>query len=250
MTAGGRGTIRPAMSEPEPSTTPGAGASDPERPARRQLFRRRPAESEPTVVSPDPSVESTMVMAAPQPTEIITAEEAAREAADAGAKKMFRRRIPETAAAADASPSSAVADDAPAEELGSRGPLERERRNLVDERESQVYHLGGLAFELHRRQLLPDGVMRLRADDVERTDDRIREIDASLDAIETDREDRRQRERERRAAGAKPEPEPAGNCPKCGTAFKPNASFCWNCGTPVSVPEPVADPTPTSVDAP
>ena len=143
------------------------------------------------------------------------------------------------------------AGDASAPEPGSRGALERERRTLVDEREGHVYHLGGLAFELHRRGLLPDGVMRLRAGNVEQTDDRIREIDASLDAIEAEREERRRVEKERRAASAPgTAPEPAGVCSSCATAFQSEARFCWSCGTPVSITRAAAEPAAPTVDTP
>ncbi len=234
------------MTEPEPTTAAGDERPDSSAaptPPRRQLFRRRPAETPPAPSEPDPSLENTMIMSAPQPTEIIRAEEVT-SAADDAAERTFRDRP------ADPDASSGQAQrsgEGGAGEPGSRGALERERRGLVDQREEQVYHLGGLAFELHRRERLPDGVMRRRADDVSQIDARIREIDASLDAIEANREERRQRDREKRAA--RPAPEPAGVCPNCGTSFQAEASFCWSCGTAVSRGEPpVAEQTDPSTD--
>jgi hypothetical protein len=240
------------MTEPEPTTAAGDERPDSSAaptPPRRQLFRRRPAEIEPLPSEPDPSLENTMIMSAPQPTEIISAQDVA-SATDDAAERTFGHRPADEAGTPGALPGQAQrSGEDGANEPGSRGALERERRGLVDQREEQVYHLGGLAFELHRRERLPDGVMRRRADDVSQTDARIREIDAALDAIEANREERRQRDREKRAA--RPAPEPAGVCSNCGTPFQPEASFCWSCGTAVSRDEPpVAEQTEPSTDLP
>ena len=82
------------MTEPDSTTAPDAQSVG-ELPAstepRRQLFRRRPAESQPIAAPPDGSDENTMIMAAPQPTEIISAEESAQADADGSSKKLFRR---------------------------------------------------------------------------------------------------------------------------------------------------------------
>lgn len=207
------------MSEAEQTPDPGTPQSAPPgNPPRRQLFRRRPAE--PAVPHADPGAENTVVMEAPQPTEIIRASEAAPPASEAGGP------------------------DPQPEESPSRGALERERRDLVDRREEQVYHLGGLAFEMHRRGTLPAHVLRLRADDVAATDARIREIDERLDQIETERAARREEDRVRRAAKAAPVLDDAGSCAACGTPFRAEAKFCWSCGRPVAVPEADAPATP------
>jgi hypothetical protein len=102
------------------------------------------------------------------------------------------------------------------------GRLRRRRRRLLTRREEAVYHLGGLAFELYRRGLLAEEVMRRRAGDVALLDDTVRDIDVRLDRIERER-------RERRRRGPRAE-EPAGHCLDCRAPFHAEARFCWQCG--------------------
>lgn len=116
--------------------------------------------------------------------------------------------------------------------------LRRDRKRLLTEREEAVYNLGGLAFELYRRGMLTEDVMRLRAGEVAQLDDSVRDIDVRLSEVERAR-------RERRA----PEPaDPAvGCCLVCRTPFRAEARFCWQCGAQV-VPPPVhGDDQPTAV---
>lgn len=118
------------------------------------------------------------------------------------------------------------------------GRLRRRRRRLLTEREEAVYHLGGLAFELYRRDLLPEGVMRLRAGEVATLDDSVRDIDVRLGEIDRARRERR---------GAAPEDPSVGCCLVCRTPFRAEARFCWQCGTQV-VPPPIGgDDQPTQV---
>ena len=116
--------------------------------------------------------------------------------------------------------------------------LRRHRRRLLTEREEAVYHLGGLAFELYRRDLLSEGVMRVRAGEVAQLDDSVRDIDVRLSEVERVR-------RERRAVEvANPS---VGCCLVCRSPFRAEARFCWQCGTQV-VPPPVhGDDQPTAV---
>jgi len=103
-----------------------------------------------------------------------------------------------------------------------------------------VYHLGGLAFELYRRDQLPEGAMRMRAGDVAHLDDTVRDIDVRLGEMERARRERRS-----------PEPaDPAvGCCLACRTPFRAEARFCWQCGNQV-VPPPIGgDDQPTAVIA-
>lgn len=137
-----------------------------------------------------------------------------------------------------AQPTEAI--PAPADPPRPPGPgrLRRDRRKLLTQREEAVYHLGGLAFELYRRDQLPEGVMRLRAGEVAQLDDTVRDIDVRLGEIERERRERRT-----------PEPaDPAvGCCLVCRTPFRAEARFCWQCGTQV-VPPPIGgDDQPTAV---
>ncbi len=120
------------------------------------------------------------------------------------------------------------------------GSLRRERRRLISRREEAVYNLGGLAFELYRRDLLPEGAMRMRAGDVAHIDDTVRDIDVRLGDMERARRERRSR------APADPA---VGCCLACRTTFQAQARFCWQCGNQV-VPPPVGgDDQPTGVIA-
>lgn len=144
----------------------------------------------------------------------------------------------------------AVPGDAPAPADGAQpaeaapataraeGPrqLRRRREQLLTEREETVYHLGGLAFELYRRDRLSDEVMRLRAGHVAQIDDAVRDIDARLDDAERERRVRRVR------AAADPS---VGCCLTCRTPFRAEARFCWQCGSRL-VPDTVGDEQPTA----
>ena len=132
---------------------------------------------------------------------------------------------------------AAEAIPAPPRREGPRR-LRRDRRLLLTQREEAVYHLGGLAFELYRRDLLPDGVMRARAGEVARLDDSVRDIDIRLGEVE----------RARRGRGATEAADPSvGCCLVCRSPFRAEARFCWQCGTQV-VPPPVhGDDQPTAL---
>ena len=115
--------------------------------------------------------------------------------------------------------------------------LRRSRERLLTEREETLYHLGGLAFELYRRDRLSDEVMRLRAGHVAELDDAVRDIDARLSEVERERRDRR----------AKAPADPSvGCCLTCRTPFRAEARFCWQCGAQL-VPPAVGDEQPTAV---
>jgi hypothetical protein len=111
------------------------------------------------------------------------------------------------------------------------GDMRKERRRLVTEREDTVYHLCGLAFELYRRDLLSDEVMRLRAGRVAEIDDAVRDIDVRLAEVERERRERKTRT---------PADPSAGCCLVCRAEFRAEARFCWQCGARL-VPESVGD---------
>ena len=154
-------------------------------------------------------------------------------------------------AAAEPAPAPAAADgDGPPEQPTEvippppkpDGPakLRRERRRLLASREEAVYHLGGLAFELYRRDQLGEEVMRRRAGEVALLDDTVREIDARLGEI-----DRERKERRRRAPGDGI----AGNCLACRAPFRAEARYCWQCGAQL-VPTSDGDDQVTAIITP
>ena len=111
------------------------------------------------------------------------------------------------------------------------GTLHRRRRALIAQRQEAVYHLGGLAFELYRRNLLGEEVMRRRAGEVAMLDDTVRDIDIRLGEMD----------RDRRARRARSSPDlAAGNCVRCHASFAAEARFCWQCGARL-VPESEGD---------
>ncbi len=173
---------------------------------------------------------------------------------DTPRRRWLRRRAEpataETPTPADGAAPAADGAAAPAEEgqptevvaapqePRQEGPrqLRRRREQLLKEREETVYHLGGLAFELYRRDRLSDEVMRLRAGQVAQIDDAVRDIDARLSDVEKERKERRVRT---------PADPSVGCCLVCRTPFRGEARFCWQCGTRL-VPDTVGDEQPTA----
>ncbi|MEW6583611.1 MAG: hypothetical protein AB1416_12720, partial [Actinomycetota bacterium] len=79
------------------------------------------------------------------------------------------------------------------------GRMRRERARLMERRQEVLYHLGGLAFELYRRDLLGEEVMRRRAEEVAEIDRGVLEIDERLATVDRERREKRdERRRERR----------------------------------------------------
>ena len=124
---------------------------------------------------------------------------------------------------------------------GGRAQLRRRRRELLNRRAEVVYHLGGLAFELFRRDLLSEPVMRVRAEEVAELDRSVRDIDERLLALA---------ERPARPARTRKPKEPEGVCPSCGSPHTTVASYCWNCGVQLpkaEAEEPDGSEVPTGV---
>lgn len=138
-------------------------------------------------------------------------------------------------------PAAAIADDVhePAEPEAPSGTerpqtvgqMRRERKRLWDERQEFVYHLGGLALDLHGREMLGDELIARRAEVVSETDRRILELDALLKEAD---DGRRRRSRVR-------EPDPVGYCLGCGAPHQSDAAFCFRCGARISSPEADSD---------
>lgn len=204
----------PTPAEPEPDAaagTPEPDAAPAPTPRRRWLRRRPPAGT----ATPEQAADG-----APAP-EATTPPAADGEAADGEA--------------ADGE-SAAGAEPAPPAAAGTRR-LRRDRRRLISRREEAVYHLGGLAFELYRRDMLNEDVMRRRAGEVAEIDDSVRDIDARLGEIDRERRARRRGE---------PAESSAGCCLTCRTPFRAEARFCWQCGAQL-VPPSVGDEQVTAV---
>lgn len=177
-----------ADSQPQndPESVP---ADESEAPAKRRLFRRRarpaPDSAQDAQATPDGD--------RPEPTE---SDEAPNSEGDA-----------------DPPPS-------PPATPPRRAAIKRDLRRLTEERQESQFHLGGLALELYRRDALTDQVMRLKAAQVLDIDERVQLLDWRLEAMETER-------RQRKGA----EPVVAGSCLSCGADFAPESVFCWKCGT-------------------
>jgi len=163
------------------------------------------------------------------------------EAAAPEKRRLFRRRKRnadrEVTAEAEPTESPAATNEAPddpADEANltataspvaaanspRRSSIKRDLRRLTDERQEAQFHLGGLALELYRRDALSDRVMRQKALEILDVDERVRLLNWRLEAMETER-------RQRKGA----EPPVAGSCLSCGADFAPQSVFCWRCGT-------------------
>jgi hypothetical protein len=114
------------------------------------------------------------------------------------------------------------------------GRLRRRRKRLISDREVAVYHLGGLAFELYRRDLLDEQVLRRRAGAVALIDEAVHDIDMRLEQLDAER-------RERRGGRADTGPATTGNCLTCRAPFQAEARFCWQCGARLTPPDPDLD---------
>jgi hypothetical protein len=130
------------------------------------------------------------------------------------------------------------------------GRLRRERRSLVGRRQEAVYHLGGLAFELFRRDMLTEPVMRLRAEEVADIDRSVIAIDEELLTLDETRRARREERAAVRRETRLRQKEPSGYCLSCGAPYRDPINFCANCGSPVvrPVPEESVDQPTTVVE--
>jgi hypothetical protein len=201
-----------------------------------------------SAMTPTPPPDPTPAGDAAAPADDAAAAEAAPK------RRWLARKRPAQTPAEGAPAQDASAPDAPAEGDGETaaipeattpappapdGPrrLRRDRKKILSQREVAVYDLGGLAFELYRRDLLTEEVMVRRAQEVAQLDDAVRDIDARLGEIERERQERRHR------APADPD---VGCCLVCRTPFRAEARFCSQCGAQV-VPPPIGDEQPTIV---
>jgi hypothetical protein len=179
---------------------------------------------------------------APPPAEETAPAPDGAPAGSASWRRFLPRRRPapsgEAGAEAPADGETEVIPGPPGRERA--GALHRRRRALIEQRQEAVYHLGGLAFELYRRDLLGEEVMRRRAGEIAVLDDTVRDIDIRLSEM-----DRERRERRARSQGDLS----AGSCVRCHAPFRAEARFCWQCGARV-VPESEGDEQVTATIAP
>lgn len=133
------------------------------------------------------------------------------------------------------------------------GALKRERRALLREREDRLRDLGGLVFEMYRRDRFRVDLVTERCADLVALDERLGEVDSLLAAATS-------RGGLRCACGAplawgahfcancgRPAgPRPVVSCARCGTPLPADVKFCGSCGSPVerSRSEPPADTQP------
>lgn len=88
--------------------------------------------------------------------------------------------------------------------------LERRREELVSRFAQLQWDLGGIAYEMARREHYRLDVLTRRAAELQQVDGELGEVERML---------RLER------AGA------AGTCPACGALHAAGAGFCWQCGT-------------------
>lgn len=146
---------------------------------------------------------------------------------DPRARPRFLRRRPravtETGPAADDTQALAIVRPPRARPAAtSLRQVERQRRVLAREREDALFHLGGVALELHRAGVLQDAVVARRAERLLDLDERFRLLDWRREALE--------RERAARRGRALPPEIEAGACLNCRATFATGAVFCAHCG--------------------
>jgi hypothetical protein len=133
--------------------------------------------------------------------------------------------------------------------------LKRERRALLREREQGIRDLGGIVFEMFRRDRFRVELVTERCADLVAIDQRLDELDSLLAASG-------RRGGLRCACGAplawgahfcancgRPAgPRPVVSCARCGSPLPADVQFCGRCGSPVETerprPEPPADTQP------
>jgi hypothetical protein len=137
--------------------------------------------------------------------------------------------------------------------------LKRERRALLREREERIRDLGGLVFEMFRRDRFRVELVTERCGDLLALDQRLNEVDALIATS-----NRRSGLRCECGApvswashfcancGRPVGPRPVVACARCSAPLPAEARFCGRCGSPVEVAsEPPADtqPDPVSKEA-
>lgn len=196
-----------ARQDPAPEAPPPDAGADGEAPRRRTLLRRRTRRIDPGTGDPDPAAAQQTGVIAPAPGDQATG----------------------------------VIESPPPPAAPRAARLRRDRKRLMAEREVLLFHLGGLAFELYRRDMLTEEVARRRAGAVADLDEAVREIDRQLAEADAAR-------RARRHPVAATGPEETGCCTVCRAPFYADARFCMQCGGRFAPADPAAPhPTDTQV---
>jgi hypothetical protein len=121
----------------------------------------------------------------------------------------------------DAATTVARAAGPPRRSLPHPGQLRRERRALLRAREERLRDLGGLMFEMFRRDQFRQDLLVERCEELLLLDERLQELDTLLAATVSARR-----------------PAPAARC-ACGAPIVWGSHFCANCGRPVAATPPV-----------
>jgi hypothetical protein len=127
--------------------------------------------------------------------------------------------------------------------------FKREQRALLREREERIRDLGGLVFEMFRRDRFRVELVTERCADLVALEKRLEELDSSLSAA------RRGGPRCECGAplawgahfcgncGRPVGSRPVVACARCGTPLPAGVKFCGSCGSPVELPEQASDNT-------
>jgi hypothetical protein len=115
--------------------------------------------------------------------------------------------------------------DVPEPLASSTRGLRRQRKRLLQRREEMVFHLGGLAYDLHLLGELEAPVITLRAG-------MIRTLDTTVDAIDA------QLVARGKSGGGQRLPIVVGSCRTCQSLFVADARYCMTCGRTLAPPDP------------
>jgi Double zinc ribbon len=145
-------------------------------------------------------------------------------------------------------PARTAAGEAP-RRASHPGALKRERRALLREREDRLRDLGGLVFEMFRRDRFRVELVTERCADLVALEERLDELDSLVTAATS-------RGGLRCACGAplawgahfcancgRPAgPRPIVSCARCGSPLPADVQFCGRCGSRVETPPPEPEP--------
>src|SRR6476646_910700 len=135
--------------------------------------------------------------------------------------RIRRTPPPEAPPAAAAAPPTARAVR---RALPPAGQLRRERRSLLQLRETRLRDLGGLMLEMYRRDQFRQDLLVDRCVELQRIEERVADLDALL-----------------AAAVSRGRTRPSARCANCGSPIFWGSKFCTQCGRPVTdaAPRPI-----------
>jgi uncharacterized protein YjiS (DUF1127 family) len=106
--------------------------------------------------------------------------------------------------------------------LPPAGQLRRERRALLQLRETRLRDLGGLMLEMYRRDQFRQDLLVDRCVELQRIEERLADLDALL-----------------AAAVSRGRTRPSARCDTCGNPIFWGSKFCAQCGAPVADAPPL-----------